>query len=145
MKKKINVKLLRQVQQAIISEPKLYDQNDFMAAVDKDGYTTSLSNKDTCGTKCCIAGWAVKLSIPAGQLKRYIRGQYSTNNKAKKLLWLNHEQAAVLFDGVYDDWENEYFTSWPEKHATAYLKAKTPAGRARAGFNMIEDFIKQNA
>jgi len=80
-----------------------------------------------CGTTCCIGGWAVKLS---GQ-----EWNRRTTEPENLLGLSNWKQELSLF----------YTTNWPKKYEKAYDNAKTPKGRARAGANYINYFIKENA
>ena len=49
MKSKLNVRLLRRIQKKITKHPELFDMS-------------SWSHETSCGTSCCIGGWALILS-----------------------------------------------------------------------------------
>jgi hypothetical protein len=115
----MNVKLLRRIQKRILKHPDSYDQNVMIS-------------RDECGTTACIAGWAVLLS----PLDPGFIGDYAS--KATLLLGLDDEQAIRLFDVI----EDGYCCGWPDKYVRAYLRAKTPRGRARAAMRRIDHFIK---
>jgi hypothetical protein len=117
----MNVRLLRRIQRQLLKEPDSYDQNAYV-----DTHTT---DDGVCHTRACISGWACLLS---GKSVNDIRFSFGV---AQQLLGLTYEQADRLFSPI------EGSTDWPERYARQYLEAKTPRGKARAGFRRIEHFI----
>ena len=89
-----NVKLLRQIADAIEAEPASYDQGCY-----GDG---TLDASSGCGTACCIAGWAVAIDPDAqAALQRRFRsrGELPSGGDIHRLA----EQALALPDDIADD------------------------------------------
>jgi hypothetical protein len=120
----MNVRLLRRIQRQLLKEPDSYDQEVYV-----DTHTTDAG---VCHTRACIAGWACLLS-----------GRTVNGVLPRILLGLTLEQADRLFSPIEGPRGFRCLsTAWPERYARQYLEAKTPRGKARAGFRRIEHFIR---
>jgi hypothetical protein len=136
-KRKLNVRLLRKIQQHILEEPRRFVMSAAVIKAStpkewkskKGPFAPDLSSvMPPCGTAACIAGWADILTGGTGS-EWYIR----------------HRAAAAL--GVPDigSWcGHPLFSenSWPEPFRAQYLAAKTPKRRAEIGAARIDHFIK---
>lgn len=129
----MNVRLLRKIQKHILAEPKRYNQN-VTIETDQDEIRDVNGGVPKCGTMACIGGWAYILS----RVRPNLDFTFDHLGKARRELKITDEQADRLFDSVASGCTNY----WPKKYADAYLKAKTPAGRARAAARRIDHFIK---
>lgn len=126
-----SIDLLRQVKRAILAQPNFYAQNRWVSSV------------NSCGTTCCIAGWADFV----------VNGKAAHNKRAKKLIvptgqqwkvadeWL--EIAAEALGITLDESERlcEGSSEWPEDLAGAYAEAATAKERAKVAAARIEHFI----
>jgi len=87
----INVRLLRRIQRAILKWPKSYDQSSFGPLF---AFNAKKQKEPTCGTACCIAGWACALEgMPPADMYSDVPMQ------ARELLGLTRDQAGELFQG----------------------------------------------
>lgn len=145
MKKKINIRLLRQVAKQISEEPRRLDMNvltDLRAPED--------AGNPPCGTVGCIAGWSCVLS---GSRPKPLLAPTLFWGKGRRLLGLTEVQGERLFnvpaDAIYEQERVLYGVTdkrephryWPIKFAKRYAKAKTPRGRMLATVARIEHFI----
>lgn len=136
----MNIRLLRKIQARILAEPKRFDMDSWI--VPKDEQT-----RPSCGTACCIGGWAAvengwkskqykdedgdwaNLFIsPNGTTSRY---DSVIASAAQKLLDITDEQASRLF----------YTCSWPEPYKSGADNG-TPEYRAANGVARIKHFIE---
>ena len=87
----MNVERLRQVRDAIASDPDQYDQGHYV---------------NECGTPACIAGWAVYLSLKPGEtlddgLVNTRVGPFDTvHDRAKKWLGLTENESDEMFNAA---------------------------------------------
>ena len=87
---KLNVKLLNRIKRHLIAEPKRYDQATWAREVSGKG-------APACGTRACIAGWAVLLSVPKPEWSQWIGADSEIADKAQDLLGLTNDERGVLF------------------------------------------------
>lgn len=95
---KLNVKLLNRIKRHIVAEPKRYNQGNW-------GERITGSDAPDCGTRGCIAGWAVFLSVQPRNWKRWIDRTWEYDGidhnpifvRAMKLLRLSEPEANCLF------------------------------------------------
>lgn len=127
-KSKLNVKLLRRIQEHITKEPKRL----FMAWYITKGEPGALFAGDEdkpaqlppCGTAACIAGWAILLSDKELEAER--NGFSST---AGPLLGIEDTGSVFLAD------------EWPHPFRERYRKAVTRKARAKIAVARIEHLI----
>lgn len=131
-KTKINVRLLRRIQRAIMAEPKRLDMGDWLVRGQQRIQQNGLKEPD-CGTVGCIAGWAAVLDKTSDP-KKFEDAEVSWM-RADQILGLTHEQGNALF----------YTDEWPEKFFDKLdaLKEQTRA-YARVVCQRIDHFIKTN-
>ena len=110
----MNIELLLKVKEQILKDPERYNQDIY--------------GHGSCSSAHCIAGWAIVLGK-----KKWPDQIAHVWNLAHKVLSLRGRQDSKLFSVGGD---------WPKKFASAYLKAKTPKGRARVAARRIDHFIK---
>lgn len=132
-KRKLNIELLKQVRDKIMSTPDAYDQMVY----GRPDHTAP------CGTACCIAGWACVLG---GKLSiEEIRRANPSDDKnyeiintisdiAQELLGLDEEEAETLFaiepEGEWDYYDDVREGGWPEPFASQW-------GGGREDYNVI--------
>ncbi len=85
----INIELMSRVRSKILSEPKRIDMGHYAR---KRFYCIPES---VCGTVCCIAGHAIEQFGGRVPDERVLRR--SVSNVASELLWLNYDEAELLF------------------------------------------------
>ena len=155
-KKSINVKLLREIKKMILEEPRRLNMAHFAemfadSAQPTEGndYEPKKEERPPCGAVMCIAGHALLAEERSRGFfrKRFTRPvvdriRTAAEGEAQDLLGLTDEQAERLF--YFTDWNWLGDEGWPEEFADAYIKAKTPAQRARVTARRIEHFIKTN-
>jgi hypothetical protein len=130
--KKINVELLRQVQNAIVKHAAHFNMGTWGYGAKKRHIMHDESSESECGTTACIAGFIVLLHD--GKVG------YGVAGRAAKLLGLD-----------YDVWNDElngnklfHLSNWPTKFCRRYLQAKRNLTRARVAAERIEHFIQTN-
>ena len=146
--KKMNVKLLRKIQEHILEEPRRLNMENWGA---KD-FSVSRADDPPCGTVGCIAGLACWLEGKRPTLVRdfnFRLGRYESHldyayaeRTGAKLLGLTKADAARLFF-VEDVWFDET-PHWPARFRNRYKGAKTPRGKAKVTSDRIDHFIKTN-
>lgn len=120
----MNTKLLNQVAEAILDEPRKFNMDDFVMP----------SDKSPCGTACCIGGHAIAIAYRYKKLSdvRQIYDRGCTISSAAK--------AALKLVGFGA--ENLFYTlNWPTEFKEAYDKSKSFAVRAEIAFWRIQHFI----
>lgn len=126
--KKLNVRLLRRVQKAILKHPWQFEMSWWF------DNTLHLSRSTLepkgCGTAACIAGWAVHLTSGNKKLSQ-TRTLHGDAYDAEDLLGLSCDQSCSLFNTG----------GWPSYFATAYRQATNPETRAKVAARRIEHFI----
>jgi hypothetical protein len=146
MKKKINVKLLKQICRAILHEPRRLDMYGWIYDEEIHGMACSAP----CGTAACIGGFAVILSRtrslankPWKKAVQSCLADAASNSEfrddaiaraAQKLLGLTHAQADRLFAP----------SNWPEEFVHVYENGRSSAKRAKAAVDRIKLFIETN-
>lgn len=141
MKRKINVRLLRKIQRAIMERPDQFEMSmwfsHYLMFRDQDQAVPA----GGCGTAACIAGWAITLNsktpkpaVVCDRLHRSFQWSFSDRvfEKAQRLLGLSEGQARSLFMDEH----------WPEPFYENYNKTNKPAVRARVACQRIDHFIK---
>lgn len=130
----INTKLLRKIQKFILQEKGRFDMSDWLQPTKSSSVLGD--EKALCGTACCLAGAAYvlehKLDLKKPSSFDDLPSGHSVEIFATRALGLTANQRLRLF----------FRSEWPAKYATAYVRARSQAGRARAGVNRIEHFIK---
>lgn len=129
---KINVKLLRRVQKAIVEHAAHFDMSEWGVGASKADIMHDEPPESECGTTACIAGFAVIL-----------RDGKARPSEAVAL------RAAKLLSLDYDSWDFGcngtrlfHVQHWPSKFYHRYSKAKRNLTRARIAAERIEHFIK---
>lgn len=130
MKNKINIRLLRRIQKAILKHHRQFDMSYWFTGRDATGKPAG-----GCGTAGCIAGWAVHLARKNKTLAATRAEVESAAAEARQLLGLGAIEAGRLF----------FSEHWPSDLHTRYVNAKTSYLAARAAATRIERFIKFNA
>jgi hypothetical protein len=123
----MNVKLLKEVKEAILEHSKQFDMSEWHSSVAARFESAAIP---TCNTTCCIGGWAAVLynqKLKEGDT-RY-RLDYMDGEQA---LSLTDDQAARLFL-VYE---------WPEIFRAKYELSSTAKKRAEVACARIDHFIK---
>ena len=130
----MNIKKLRQIQQAILKHPKHYDQR------------LIINPEADCGTVGCFAGWACfiedklvrKLSKPYLGMKpvQFFSWRGGMAERARAALDLTDEQAQTLF---FSAGPNRFKPLWK---SGLRRSRKTPEQLAKLGAARIEHFIK---
>lgn len=118
----LNVKLLEQVRDAILANPKHITMPWWIVAK----YGTTPTTPADCGTVCCVAGWASYLAAPKAWPKRAEVNVIDPHNAAipdhaQKRLRLTDEEASALFDSL----------GWPYKFQSE-LRLLNPGTKAYA-------------
>ena len=94
---KLNIKLLNRIKRHLLAEPQRYNQSGWAEVYTKESYNDAPS----CGTRACIGGWAVFLSVPPKRWKWWMEaddwGRVNIQNRARKLLGLTELEAGDLF------------------------------------------------
>ncbi len=122
--KRETIQKLRAIKKAILAEPEKYNQRTW-------------ADPNTCGTPCCIAGWADRLEVSEATFLEHAdlgRDDFDFAGRGQKLLSLTDDQAERLFDGYmplpYD--KDYYLAKLMDNHK----------GMAKAGARRIEHFIR---
>jgi len=93
-----------------LSDPREYDQGSYMANL------RSEVTGEVCGTRCCIAGHALKAN---GVIVENMNDWDSIHTKAKNILGLDEYQAKRLFDGGAAGWPQEYWQRFHDAEVTS--------------------------
>lgn len=112
-----SIRKLRAVQAAILAEPELYNQN-------KPGAS--------CGSPCCLAGWAVWNNYPDAtryELARRRADGYIGNRELAEALEISEDQAVLLYE------------DWPDRTWSPAWRNPGTKEAAVAGANRIDLFI----
>ena len=126
----MNSELFRKIADVIEAEPGCHDQRRFSSTCDDDApfdaefVTTETIH--TCGTKACIAGWAVHLTPKEDRPE-----SESIMECAAKLLGLSDSEADTLFDG---DWSPREGVTIPQE-LRRIADQQSIGGTATAGEN----------
>lgn len=119
--------LLRQVETAILAEPKQFDISHWWEYVG--------AGVPNCGTTACIAGWAIAIANhenPREARDRYIeKGYWDIVEHAAGILGITPSQGERLF----------FIYHWPARYRRQYGKL-TVEGKAKRAVRRIEHFIK---
>lgn len=116
----MNVRLLLEVKEAILRQPELYKQENWI-------------EKEDCGTTACIAGWTCLLSNRREAEKQLEFSPFGSfaKDEARHLLGIDFEEAEELF--IY----------WNDEFKTRLFEAKTPREKAQVGADYIDYFISK--
>jgi hypothetical protein len=134
-KRKLNVRLLREVTKHILEEPRRLVMRHVSITPYSDESSFSgdgcrAQEYPPCGTAACIAGWTMLLS---GEKPYDARTQKSSDTtRAGKLLGIDDDEQDALF----------FVSEWPHQFFHRYWNAGTPRGRAKIASDRIEHFIK---
>jgi hypothetical protein len=131
--KKINVRLLRRVQKAIVEHAAHFDMNDWGVDVEKSQVFHDEPSESECGTAACIGGFAVLLSDGRNPPLRS-----NVAKRAAELLGLSY---SVLHDELNGN-RLFYVDRWPAKFSGRHRRAKRNLTRARIAAERIEHFIR---
>jgi hypothetical protein len=129
-KSKLNVKLLRRIQQHILEEPRRLDMGNWKST------RTDGPCAPPCGTVACIAGWALVLSgksIPEFE---------NIAHDAAELIGVQHTQSGDV--NVDEDCQaGKLFLrfEWPEPFVSQFADATDISQRAQITANRIEHLI----
>lgn len=127
----MNVELLQQVKQRILAEPEHFDMDYWVA--------------ETCGTVCCIGGWAARLSgfvhisadgetwFPTAKGRRALRdrGCFDDDPDVFAAALELEDDGATLF----------HVEAWPADLADRYASANSYFKRAQIAAERIDRFI----
>jgi hypothetical protein len=104
----MNIELLQRVKKAILDNPEHFSMDYWYQYIDENGhvtlenYTVGVAEGLTeCGTKACIAGWAVFLGRDDST------GVYDIGLYAQNILDLTNDQARRLFH--MDRWPKQFW------------------------------------
>lgn len=131
-KEKLNVKLLRRIQKAILRHPDQFDMEWWFQSYLKFNSKPALLEAGGCGTAACIAGWAVHLSRGHRRLATTRRAVWDTHNEATRLLRIDSGRQCPLYN----------IGAWPEEFRNGYEGAETPLARAKVAVARIDHFIE---
>jgi hypothetical protein len=132
----MNVRLLRKVKDHILAEAQHFDMGFWV----NSGEHPPRRKEQTCGTTCCIAGWANAMTISPRAYKKLTVDQYQhkiygSRDNAAISLGLDDSQARKLF--YTPDWPYEF------QHRLEQHKPGTKA-YAKVAAERIEHFIATN-
>lgn len=127
-----SIEILLGIKEAVLANPKFYDQNSFVEDI------------SICDTTCCLAGWA----------DYTVNGSKAHNKRAKNYLAyledfdsgkdVNWEKIGAKALGLPALLAYKLFvdsTEWPHPFDERYQNARTYARRARVAANRIDHFI----
>lgn len=130
------VRIVRAMQRAILAEPKLYDQGIAPAFFEAyNGFKSDLAA--TCGTACCLAGWAVWASNP--DRKSYTQ---AVKKAAESDSW---EMAGAAAIGVTRAKISNLFTigeCWPEPFGSDFSSSRSDLARAQVAVRRLDYFLQ---
>jgi uncharacterized protein YqiB (DUF1249 family) len=123
-KPKLNVRLLRKVQKAILKHANQFRMEWWTDCVDSKGNPAG-----GCGTAACIGGWAIMLGkrFKTVEAVAEISG---VDSAAADLLHVS--RLSPLF----------FLEDWPTEYRRLYWEARTAKAAARAAVRRIDHFIK---
>lgn len=135
----MNVKLFREIQNAIRQEPDRFDMSDWVNGHQTDG------SGNFCGTAACIAGFACVLEAnrekPARSFKDRVLAVIGLATPAFMVQW--EVRARELLDIDLPQANRLFYTSnWPEPFRAEYYDGQTKECRAKAASKRIDHFIK---
>lgn len=131
-KKPFNVRLLREVKQAILDNPSQFYMGNWFSQADQVGQPAG-----GCGTSACIAGWAIHLKHGKKRLNETNRlfVQYEEAEvESFKVLRLSAARGRRLF----------YQSEWPERFCQELDRVMTAEEAATVAARRIDHFIKTN-
>ena len=149
----MKVKLLRQIQNHILANPKELNMNVVAQNIEGAAIAKEFTPGAPCGTACCFDGLAQMFS---GRIKPGL--DYAGNNihfviydpdfkVGAEILGLTSIQAERLFEPPRDTVDDEDAIGWPWEYAEAYVLAEERGDYVRAAqvaFDRIEHFIRTN-
>lgn len=125
---KLNVRLLRKVQKAILKHADQFAMSDWDTRILDDAKRATPGG---CGTAACIGGWAILIHRGYKKASRLERLR-NTQLWAHQVLGLDPYDEAPLF----------FLEDWPLNFRTAWDKSKTSKQQARIAVKRIDHFIK---
>lgn len=133
----MNIRKMLKLKKWILDEPRRYHQGVWMS---RESFTV-VDQRPPCGTVACLAGSACLMEgYDTKNQSAFIAFVSKNGGKLRpiktvacEILGLTPYQAANLFDGTCDGWE--------EGNANAYDNAKSPLDRARAAAAEIDRLI----
>lgn len=127
----MNVELLKRVADVIVARPHDF-QMRFVALDLNDDYQDEVMQPElSCGTACCIAGWALCLdrSCDLTAMNWHEPG-YILLRRAARVLGIHAYPEAIF---MRDD--------WPADYRDSYYAAKTDQERAQVAYERIHHYI----
>jgi hypothetical protein len=126
--KKLNVRLLRRVQKAILRHADQFQMSCWKS--------NSLDDEDSsaaggCGTAACIGGWAV-----------FLHGKYKKVSQIPKQTSVAAHDAIGLSYNKYNESPLFFVDEWPQKFISQWDAARTAKQQARVAVRRIDYFIK---
>lgn len=124
----MNIKLLRQIQAAILAEPDKFDMGNWFCP----------DAASPCGTSACIAGYAITLGLKAATPREgYVAWWTSTAHESYS------ESACKFLRLDYDKHRDILFfaDNWPQPFKKRYFRARRRSTRARVAAGRIDHFI----
>lgn len=128
---KETIKRIRTVVQAILAQPKFYNQDRWIDDLGKD-------KNGVCNTTCCFAGWADYVFNGAKEHNERARRSFG---RWSSVDWDEVAAEALLTDRALLDPLTRGHYYWPKQLSHAYDKATTDKGRALALASYVEFFI----
>jgi len=123
-----SINKLQMLREAILASPKFYKQDRWVASI------------STCGTTCCLAGWADFLvngeRVHAERAKR-LKGSWLAERE-----WIEVTATALGITQEQADRLTDSSTYWPEPFCNQYDDGDPPKKRAAIAAARIDHFIK---
>jgi len=135
-KPKLNVRLLRRIQKAILKHPDQFEMAGYF--IENLYMPKGTIPAGGCGTAACIAGWAIHIT----------RGNKTveTSSHHRKNYPHPRTEAMNVLGITQDELDRHklfYSDKWPEPFRGRYHNAKTPLQRSKAAVARIELLIKK--
>lgn len=121
----MNIKLLRRIQKQILKEPRQFQMGSYYAR-----RLPGVELIPNCGTACCVAGWAVSLTMTCTPAEAARKSPKPLHPRAAVTLGLTSEEASRLF----------YMDGWPMNFRI--LAAEGTLEFAANAVARIDHFIK---
>jgi hypothetical protein len=118
---------LVQVRDAILAEPKLYDQSTFG------------NPHNPCRSACCLAGWVMWFDDPDKFKATVKTSWHSVSVWARRILGVETGDGELWRRGLFCDGED-----WPEPFGSQFGKASSRADKARIAAAYIDYIIAQD-
>lgn len=144
--KKLNVKLLQKIKKQILAAPETFEMQEFIQK-ERESYSDETfegNSWPSCGTVCCIGGWAdvfQQMKEKGTRSLKKISTAYRGDLKMAEILGLPYEKWQE--GSVYGDCKLFYVEDWPEKYQEKWEKARTSRGKARVAADLIDEVCKK--